>query len=790
MKSSQDLGQKTEDVISSFGEAWRNKNWFRVLTTLLSLFLTLCSPPSINTLLTGFNLATLPTWYNWVWGIGCVLLFVGSIVVASAKKVTERFVGTNAIKGLLPFERTDAETFAKLGRSTPLRECLTVLTGNSFRFGILNGESGCGKTSFLRAGVLPRLNARSDFRAVYVEFTNRNPVETIREALATELKPTEVLPPSADLSLLFQAAAGTGKPLILLFDQFEQVFFQSRHSVATDPFFQALANWYGQRMQHGHRILLCWRRDYYYQSTDLLKRMGGSIGFQELFSLEKFTPQQATDVFKVIAEETNLQFDQKFVETMIEEELADTETQEGSASMKVSPVAVQIMAWLVAGQQTTDTRGFDRAAFRELGGVEGLMERFLRRVLEGRGPKGQTDMKVLLTLTNRDTGARAGLLPIGAIQEKDETLSAEDIAESLDFLGSPQARLVIAETTGCKLAHERLIPALLKIAGSVLGPQERANQLLNRRVSAWVENSKDSRFLLGLGEWLSIRKHRPTIVWGNQSQEATKRELLKQSAQRWQVRLGFLTALLVIVLAGYGWLQTDNGQLWQLENTLNQLKESGSDESKVWTIRTIADIGQPHQALADIEVIHDPHKIAECLIVIANEFIYLKDTVQTRKALIKALMIEYKEDITLSAIANAFAKIRDKDGINQTLRAASSLSNDNDFLTGKDKILSAIAKAFADVNDKEGIIQTLRATTGMGDFDKMQTLPAIAEAFVQIHNKEGINQTLRVANTLPDEYQADILIAVAAAFAKLNDYGLEVHRFKNEWNSSGSVETD
>lgn len=50
-----------------------------------------------------------------------------------------------AIKGLRPFGLTDAEVFARLQREMPLREYLATVTGPEFRFGILCGESGCGK---------------------------------------------------------------------------------------------------------------------------------------------------------------------------------------------------------------------------------------------------------------------------------------------------------------------------------------------------------------------------------------------------------------------------------------------------------------------------------------------------------------------------------------------------------------------------------------------------------------------------------------------------------------------
>ena len=58
-----------------------------------------------------------------------------------AKKFTER----KAIKGLRPFTAADREIFQYLERDRSLQECLTKINREDFRFGILFGESGCGK---------------------------------------------------------------------------------------------------------------------------------------------------------------------------------------------------------------------------------------------------------------------------------------------------------------------------------------------------------------------------------------------------------------------------------------------------------------------------------------------------------------------------------------------------------------------------------------------------------------------------------------------------------------------
>ena len=78
------------------------------------------------------------------------------------------------------------------------------------------------------------------------------------------------------------------------------------------------------------------------------------------------------------------------------------------------------------------------------------------------------------------------------------------------------------------LVHERLIPALKKIAFGILGESERANVLLNRRVREWLDNKKRRRYLLTWGEWRLVSQQRSLIVWGEKRQQ--KEELLRQTA--------------------------------------------------------------------------------------------------------------------------------------------------------------------------------------------------------------------------------------------------------------------
>jgi len=65
-----------------------------------------------------------------------------------------------------------------------LEECVRAIIDKEFRLGILFGESGCGKTSFLQAGLIPMLTKQSSsYLPVYVKFSNLDPIKSIEQAL-------------------------------------------------------------------------------------------------------------------------------------------------------------------------------------------------------------------------------------------------------------------------------------------------------------------------------------------------------------------------------------------------------------------------------------------------------------------------------------------------------------------------------------------------------------------------------------------------------------------------------
>src|SRR5262249_50565634 len=147
---------------------------------------------------------------------------------------------------------------------------------------------------------------------------------------------------------------------------------------------------------------------------EMQKAMRYSLSPTQSFRLERFEPDQATEVFCYLAEKESLEYDRKFISEMTRHEMADSE------DGLISPVDIQLLARMIERQTTREVRAFNRSTFQKLGGVEGLLERYLTTALEPLGSQSrrQVVIKVLLALTDLERNARAGALAFEDLRQK------------------------------------------------------------------------------------------------------------------------------------------------------------------------------------------------------------------------------------------------------------------------------------------------------------------------------------------------------------------------------------
>jgi len=764
---------KAETLIALIVENLRRGTWVKRLLLLDALVVFALNTEVFTRALRIFAILSkdeaLPDWYGAAFWATVGVLFLTALLVAlftstAAKVETIDLSERKAIKGLRPFTANDTEIFTKLQRNRSLRECLESITSENFRFGILMGESGCGKTSFLQAGIVPNLSdPEADYRAVYVRFSDRPPLNAIREDLSKQLHiPKENLN-STDLVMLLRTAVDAiDQPLILCFDQFEQFFVHAPRKPDRQLFIQALTDWYQSDLPA--RVLVCMRGDMVDRLVELHQALGYALSPQEVFRLEKFSPEEATRVLQVIAETEKLRFEESFVKELTQRELADRE--DGT----ISPVDLQILGWMIERQNAEELRAFNQQAFQKFGGVEGLMTRFLEKTLEARVVKSQREaaVKVLLALTDLDRNVRAGALSLTELQDKlKDTVKANEVAEAVGWLVRGDVRLITpeekAEETTYELAHERLIPAVRKVAGKELTEVQKANELLDRRVNEWQGNQFSSRYLFSPIELWRLKRQQPYLEWGANRRQ--KEQLWRKSWRRFYRIVGALVLVLLLLLSGWGWLLTPTGQRWQMWRELATVSQRVNDEGRATAVAAFAKNKNFQQA---------------------NQ---LSDSIQD----------EYDKVNALSSIAEASSKLNNSQEAIKLLNDALATAQTIQYESSKANALISIAEASSKLNNSQEAIKLLNdalaaAQSIQDEFYKARALSSIAEASSKLNNSQEaiklLNDALAAAQQIQDEYYtSDAASWIAESYAKLDHWRQARQAVESCSNNGCRVET-
>ena len=302
------------------------------------------------------------------------------------------------------------------------------------------GKSGCGKTSFLQAGLIPMFTRHnSDHLPVYVKFSNMDPMECIQQAFIEQIGWRNDRADEDTLSNIIKQITNTHKKIpVLLFDQFEQFFVHFQHEEQRLPLINLLTEWYKKaNTLLPIKLLFIFRYDYYACHIELQQTIGYTLSPHDSFELKKFTPKQATKIFKVIAEVENLAYDEKFIEQITYNDLRNNEDD------LISPVDIQILSWMISEQAESGEKVFNKKFFQKMGGIEGLLETYLSRAVNVVEPESQRCIvyKVLRSLI--DENVRAGVLTLEEIQQKLLNEAKPDLIEkAVNWLSQGNVRLI------------------------------------------------------------------------------------------------------------------------------------------------------------------------------------------------------------------------------------------------------------------------------------------------------------------------------------------------------------
>ncbi|MBN2091622.1 SUMF1/EgtB/PvdO family nonheme iron enzyme [candidate division KSB1 bacterium] len=515
-----------------------------------------------------------------------IILFLWDIVLVWQKatprkiEVTET-VKPSAIKGPFAFGEMDGKIFTQLGREADLRKLLSWVLDSQICFTALKGESGAGKTSLLRAGLVYTLQQEKEkygITPVYWEARSGKPAEDLLRAIHLAC-PDE----KANLRALEDVPDTTcGARKVIIIDQAEQL------SPEKNPeFFKLFKKIIAQKPPYSTTWIIAFREEY--ASTWFDFECNVPDFHPPKHSLKIFTKEQALENMAVLARESGLAPD-----TAVLEEMVNAMSDQG----KVSPVEIGIGMMVLSELYTGPDRDIKLSGFRDAGGVTGLLRTYIKNKLDEGIPKHEHSAmeSALLALVDPEKPHQRlsngkSVTELAAVSQ----LPLNRLQHNLAFLASQTVRILEQLSAGSepiyRLAHERLIPALESLAREILAAAEQAKRLLQERYLTW-SRARQPKFLLSGRELRTVLKYRTHF---QDEMNPEQRRYLRDSKIRRNRLIGFSVIGVLVVIMLILLLPTLNSRVvepWQRNQRIQALKEqfvlvdSGTfDMGDVWSVQ-------------------------------------------------------------------------------------------------------------------------------------------------------------------------------------------------------------
>jgi hypothetical protein len=202
------------------------------------------------------------------------------------------------------------------GRDTARETLLDLIRAerHESRLTLLHAPSGVGKTSLLRAGMVPALFDAGDL-PLYIHHP-REPVVTIKQAILPAAPHPEKLNELPLLAYLTWTAdhLERDETLVILLDQFEEFFIRLMQA-QQQPFIHALADCYSTR-DLPVKFVLAMRKDYFSDMAVFTEEIENV--FHNQYLLPALTREEAASAINAPLEGEGLEWEPEAVETLLD----------------------------------------------------------------------------------------------------------------------------------------------------------------------------------------------------------------------------------------------------------------------------------------------------------------------------------------------------------------------------------------------------------------------------------------------------------------------------------------
>ncbi|HWW61119.1 MAG TPA: hypothetical protein VN181_07120, partial [Thermoanaerobaculia bacterium] len=437
------------------------------------------------------------------------------------------------LRGLLPFERGEK----LLGRGRDASTLLTKLRSRECRFAYVSGDAGVGKTSLLRSAVLMEMQS-SGYVVVYSPKAGSDPIAAAKEALRSEVPEAGIAADATLLSALRAADAARGKPLVIVWDQFEEFFIAHRTVRDRRPFLEEIGRAYLDA-DLSVRFVVSLRKEFVDDLRDLAEWIPQPLDDRFSHRVRNWDAPEAAAVLEAAAAHDDVPF---------ADALRDAIVSDLVQAGEVRPVELQLVASRLA-----ELRIYDIAAYNDVERARGVLESYVNEIIKP--PNVPADeqrdrvARFVLRLLCADTADAKR--PVGLTFEE----IVERAAASIDDTRVPvrelaadcleratRALLVIREDEErYNLRHDYLARPILDATAGAQTIEQRANRVLDH----YLERERsDPRVTIPRRDLRLIRKFASPQRKG----EPAATRLMKRSRRRHALEIA-AAALLLLVLA-------------------------------------------------------------------------------------------------------------------------------------------------------------------------------------------------------------------------------------------------
>jgi WD40 repeat protein/transcriptional regulator with XRE-family HTH domain len=518
------------------------------------------------------------------------------VLLAARDGAASRLVGVTGspYRGLKAFDEQDAGFF--FGREAAAIEMLGRMSRSLGGAGLLvvSGVSGAGKSSLLRAGVLPRLRADglpaipgaawwprvvfTPTRAPLDELAVRAGVLAGADA-AVVRRELEGAPAWFALTARQAALAGSPGPagdpdgrradrdqlgqrrLVLVVDQFEELFTQCPEEGQRRAFITALhaaaTAGHGPDQAPAALVVLGVRADFEARCADY-PQLAGPV--QDRYLVTAMTERQLRMAITEPAKKSGAKVDDDLADRLLAEVRTGQPGAFGAGALPLLSHALD-QAWRHRTGEAVTLADYERA-----GGIEGAVAASAQRTYDCLTPAQQTAARQVflrLTATSSDGTDTADRATRAELTEGRSPAEAKDVAAVVEAFAAERLLTLAADTV--ELSHEVLLTAWPLLRDTWLADTH-ADRIVRTRLHTtaadWARHARDPSYLytgtlLAAAAETAARitadpaRHPPLSQTERDFLRASERTTVRSSRQR-RMLAGALVVLLIAAIAGAG----------------------------------------------------------------------------------------------------------------------------------------------------------------------------------------------------------------------------------------------